>query len=45
MHRLIKSGLLLFCAVFLITACTSNPAAYEELRQQEHKDHLKQNGI
>lgn len=31
--------LLLTCA-----ACTFNPIAYDELRQQEHQDHLKQNG-
>ena len=45
MQRLIKVGLLLYCVIFLTIACTFNPVAYEELRQQEHKDHLKQNGI
>lgn len=29
----------------LLTACTFNPVAYEEQRELEHQDHLKQNGI
>lgn len=28
----------------LLTACAFDPVAYDELRKQEHEDHLKQNG-
>ena len=28
-----------------LVACSFNPVAYEEQREQEHEDHLKQNGI
>lgn len=45
MYKLIKVGSFLLCSIFLITACTFNSTAYDELRQQEHEDHLKQNGI
>lgn len=27
-----------------LTACAFDPIAYDELRKQEHEDHLKQNG-
>ena len=28
-----------------LVACAFDPVAYDELRKQEHEDHLKQNGI
>ena len=28
----------------LLTACTFDSAAYEEQREKEHADHMKQNG-
>ena len=28
-----------------LSACAFNPVAYDEQREQEHQDHLKQNGI
>ena len=27
-----------------LVACTFDPVAYDELREKEHEDHLKQNG-
>ena len=36
------------CFLILIlglVACAFDPVAYEEQREQEHQDHLKQNGI
>ena len=27
-----------------LVACAFDPVAYDELRKQEHEDHLKQNG-
>ena len=27
-----------------LVACTFDPDAYDELKKQEHEDHLKQNG-
>ena len=27
-----------------LAACAFDPVAYDELRKQEHEDHLKQNG-
>ena len=28
-----------------LVACAFDPVTYDELRKQEHEDHLKQNGI
>ena len=36
------------CFLILIlglVSCAFDPIAYDELRKQEHEDHLKQNGI
>jgi cytochrome c biogenesis protein ResB len=38
-----KILILVFIFVSL-TACAFDPIAYDELRKQEHEDHLKQNG-
>ena len=35
----------LIFALIMLSACAFDPVAYDELRKQEHKDHLKQNGI
>lgn len=38
-----KYALLVF--VSLLAGCATNPEAYDQQRQQEHTDHLRQNGI
>lgn len=38
-----KISILVFIFISL-TACAFDPIAYDELRKQEHEDHLKQNG-
>ena len=35
----------LIFALIMLPACAFDPVAYDELRKQEHEDHLKQNGI
>ena len=30
--------------IITLSACAFDPVAYDELRKQEHEDHLKQNG-
>lgn len=40
-----KISTFVLIAAMLTTACTFNPVDYDELRKQEHVDHLKQNGV
>ena len=35
----------LLVSVILFTGCATSPEDYEQQRQQEHSDHLQQNGI
>lgn len=36
--------LFVFSIMVLITACAFDPIAYEDQREKEHADHMKQNG-
>lgn len=39
-----KKLILIAASLIVLSACAFDPVAYDELRKQEHEDHLKQNG-